>query len=414
MAPQKGNPAPLIIFVVLFVFSTVGLVLVAMELSKARDLMDAGFDASAPTAGRYTRKSPEGEGLKQRLKTTAEELHAAREALDLYEEVTGWTGSPEKLREKLVEDLEGIEKDTKPSLLAYVKLKDREFMTLQRRLETERDQHAQRVKGLKEQIERAEAEVKSKEKIIAQKNKEIEDAHAQATRERNRLKQVSDGLRSTLETERREHKKTVGDLEAEIARLKRRLAVVEDKLRKVLDERRLTGRTTEAGTPQFEPADGEVILVDRDAGVVIDIGKKDGVRRGLRFEIYSEKADGTRVKRGDIEIKTVLPAISRGLLLSGENPLDVVHKGDIIVNPAFNPGRAQVFVADASFDEAKKRAFRETLKKYGSVLEDKVTVRTDYLIIGGQRQKDDEQVQKAEKWGIPVIKASDLNALLGR
>ena len=75
MAPQatKGNPVPLIIFIVLFVFSTVGFALAVVEWANLKEQMNAGFNRQDP-AGRII---DERQGLKLALQEAEAKLAGA-------------------------------------------------------------------------------------------------------------------------------------------------------------------------------------------------------------------------------------------------------------------------------------------------------------------------------------------------
>ena len=373
VAPAKGSPAPLIIFIVLFVFSAVALVIVGMELSKA---------------------STECDRLNSKLQNEKNNWLALQEAFDKYHKRVGvieykelgaqMRGWAQKLGE--------VEEGKEVSLLALMQLQEEQKQKLERELEREKDARQQETEKRRADREKADELLKQKDAAITEHVQKI------------------DGLRTQLESAREKMTSQSQKDKDEIQRLMRQLDILR---RELIAARAQTTRGGEGSMykAEAEPADGQVILVDRHTGVVLDIGKKEVVRSGLRFRVFRQHPDGTREECGEIEVKTVQDTISRAVLVGGADPVGTVKKGDIVVNPAFHPGRASIFVADDSFDEAKKQAFRELLGRYGSVLEDKITIRTDYLIVGGQRTKAWDQ---AERYNIPMIRAGDLSAYLGR
>ncbi len=415
MAPRKGSPVPLIIFIVLFVFSAVGLVLVAMELASARDLTDAGFNPSERDALTYTRKQMHNGvlvGLKQALKLNKERIQTLEYQVEQFQKVTG-SLNPEKLREDtkdLVTRILKIEREQTPSLMEFIQMLEQEKNKLKIQADSERQDKEQQVANLKAEADKTGAKLKTMQTTIDERDAKIEGLNLTLRQERDKLQKEAKDVRAKLDAANDKMLNETRDLKDENKRLERLVNVLQEQLAASRKKKTFGGK----GVPfdkDDEPPDGKVILVERDTGVIVNIGRKKGVRRGLRFEVFSVKGDGTRIKQGDLEIKTVFPDISRAILVGGESPVDVVTKGDIIVNPAFDPGRARIFVADTVFDDARKQKLRDNLAKYGSMLEPQLTIRTDYLIIGPKRGKF---IDQAEKWGIPLIREDDLLPLLGR
>jgi NAD-dependent DNA ligase len=326
------------------------------------------------------------------------------------EDAIGSAIDPSKISEELREKIKEMKDTKKPTLLQTIQTIEAERMKLEDQLRQEREQAARRVQELKAAKQAEETKVKEKQTAIDQRDEQIAKLQLQMKQMSERLEKRADDLAAQLEAERKKAQAKIDEQGNKIIDLENLIRDLRDIIARLSAQATLETTATEF-KPETDPADGEVILVDEDTGIVVDIGRKDGVRRGLRFAIYTPKADGTRVKQGELEIKTVFPEISRGILVGGENPVGIVHKNDIIVNPAFHPGRAQTFVADTVFDDAKKEVFREALKEYGSRLEEEVTPRTNYLIIGAQ---PGDLREAAKRFGVPMIREQDLNAFLGR
>lgn len=410
----KSSPVPLIIFIVLFVFSTVGLVLVAMELAAARHQMNEGFDPSAHGAARFDTMP----GLKRELvKLTADKTELGIR-IEKYKKVIGSGEEIDKLegelRDRLRADVEQIAEGKGPPLLTYIVNLKSEYAKFQAQHQRSMAENATRIKNLQAEIEKAQTQVREKQALVDERDRTIENLNLKKDQEVKALRDEAEALRAQLTKIGEELNNVKSDRDEGFRRRDLIIAKQNEELREIRREK-VTGTTGGQGTPydpDREAPDGKVILVDRNTGIIVDIGRKAGVRPGLRFQLYGVQADGSRIKRGDIEIRAVQPEISRAVLLGGGNPIDVVQNGDILVNPAFHPGRVKIFVADDGFTEVQLQNFRDLLANYGSVLEKEVSVRTDYVIIKpGQQGRVSE---KARDWGIPMIPADDLTAMLGR
>ncbi len=413
-AGMKASPVPLIVFIALFVFSTVGLVLVAMELAAARHQMNEGFEPSAHGAARFDTMP----GLKRELvKLNADKTELGIK-IEKYKKVIGSTDEIDKLegelRDRLRAEVEEIAEGKGPSLLAYIVRLKSDYAKLQAQYQKDMAETAARIKNLQAETEKVRAQVREKQALVDERDRTIENLNLKKSQEVKALRDEAEALRAQLTRIGEELNNVKADRDEGFRRRDLIIAKQNEELREMRREK-VAGVSGGQGTPydpDREAPDGKVILVDRHTGIIVDIGRKAGVRPGLRFQVYGVQADGSRVKRGDIEIKTVQPEISRAVLLGGENPVGLIQTGDILVNPAFHPGRAKIFVADDVFTEIQLQNFRDLLANYGSVLEKDVTVRTDYLII--KPGQAGSVIEKARDWQIPMIPADDLSALLGR
>jgi NAD-dependent DNA ligase len=408
-SPQKGSPVALIVFIVLFVFATMGLVFVSIELNKARKMIDEGWESkkNLPMAQDIDRHPP---GLKLALFKAREQLRLSEESLDKYMKLVG-TMNPADIRKELdaIEpELREIQQGQSLTLMGYLKvLQDRLDQARQQREDELRAAEDQR-KELAKRLGGALANVQEREETLTKLKGQLQAIEARYAGNLSTLRDEANKVRNQLRTERARFETAQNTSQEQIARLER---FINDLQRRLKESSTIKVEGT-GWTAADESPDGEVILVDRNAGVIINIGRKKGVRRGLRFHVYALKADGTRVKRGEVEVKTVYPEISRCKLLGDVgDPTEVIHQKDVVVNVAFDPGRARVFVADTVFDATKKQGLREALARHGSVLEEDVTVRTNYLIVGSTPGK---HYPVAEKLGVPLIRENDLNEFLGR
>ncbi|MFO7900310.1 MAG: BRCT domain-containing protein [Planctomycetota bacterium] len=476
VSARRGSPVPLILFIVLFVFSTIALVLVSMELAERNRTIYAGIERDSKAAIQYG--EPGEKGLIRQLveeKQDHKELIAThnkwravtgkldfaeveKELSDLKRELRGELATVEldsqKRRDLLNEVRQVIDEEVsiqkfrhdlrdlinnellkarkqkgEVTLMGLITKLEREKVQLKDDYEARLRQEAKTLtelqaekEDLEKRIEESAAEVRRKEAEIKSVRRQYDE---QLKAKEDRVDEVAADLKKARESFRKDLAKVNDALQT--ARENNR--ILEDQLenlREQLARRRTTGRPVAAaeegegegpataettGTWPAEKPDGSVILVDEVAGVVVDKGYTDGVRRGLKFEVYRPRPDGTREKRGVMIVKSVFQEISRGILSEGTNPVGVIAKGDVIINPAFEPGRAKVFVADSTFTEAQRNTFKELLAEHGSVLEEKVTPRTDYLIIGA---REGDKVKQAQEWNVPMIREEELNKFLRR
>ncbi len=141
----------------------------------------------------------------------------------------------------------------------------------------------------------------------------------------------------------------------------------------------------------FEP-DGKIILVDDQTKTVnIDLGSADHVYRGLTFAVYDRGQPIPRDGKGkaEIEVYNVGAGFSAARIVRSDkkNPIVV---GDVIGNLIWSPTKPNTFVIAGDFDLTGKGVKDEDavakltrlVEKWGGKVSDKVTVNTDYVILG--------------------------------
>jgi|GEM_PF-2630012 len=420
LAPQRSNPVPLIIFIVLFVFSTAASVLLFMDLAQVREEMNRGFRQSDQNVvnrlvAEYTDNAG---GLKVALQNASREAHALDEGIQKYKRILG--GDNQQLQQEMervnarvraVLDGDGAPGPSdSATLIGLIHVLEREKLDLQDQIDgLKRAGETDRTRLLAE-LRQEQDKVKEVQLLVDQRDAEIDRLNGVLHAAQASAKTDSDRLRQNLDKRVLEKEAQIRDRDQTILRQADEIAQLRERIRIFTAARSATGEETEY-KPETDTADGKIILIDRETGVIMNIGRKNGVQRGLKFQVYSEKADGTRINRGELSVTTVYPEISRAILLGDEDPLEVLHVDDIVVNVAFDPNKPRIFVADTTFDAAQKQAFREILGKHGGVLEAEPSARTDFLIVGST---DGKYVKQAAELGAVIIRESALNELLGR
>ncbi|MBN2713645.1 MAG: hypothetical protein JXR97_14585, partial [Planctomycetes bacterium] len=232
-------------------------------------------------------------------------------------------------------------------------------------------------------------------------------------------------------------------------------------LQQVIDKwQKETGRQEAIKTEQY---DGKIIQVDIDNKfVVIDLGRAQKVRRGMRFDIIRWRLNDWSLM-GSIEITEVGETTSNGVILDAivqkkvcpltgyvakspeekyspfaaggpgqnqvvelvkvdveekpsMNPMDPIIIGDYITNPFYSKDRELKFaVAGESIgDKHSVNEIKQLITNYGGIVQDKVDVDTDYLVLG--RILDEGSVaesEEAKKRRDATIKARDMATQYG-
>ena len=238
VAPRRGNPVPLIIFIVLFVFSAVAFVLVAMRLADVNEHMNQGLNPDSEEARDYERTR----GLKLKLKQEQARVKELITEVGVYRELTGSVNTAKLQKQvndlaetmirdinarapkkeltdlltnvvnkvidskKFEEDLRPLvdrvldieQKGGKPSLLALIQILEREKLQLSDKMRRQQAQARGRIAGLESQKSDGEVRIAEKQKTIdAQKDRFGQLSRASGDNlavERKRAADLSDQL----------------------------------------------------------------------------------------------------------------------------------------------------------------------------------------------------------------------------
>lgn len=141
---------------------------------------------------------------------------------------------------------------------------------------------------------------------------------------------------------------------------------------------------------------------------MIDIGRKQGVRAGLRFSVFApgklpeRAARGAGEPRGRIKVLQPRSLVSECQILweDAENPIEA---GDPVVNLAFAPDRNLVFRVAGWFDvqhtgqpsQAGADEIKAMIERAGSTVADTVNFETSYLVRGERPDVPPEPAEDA-------------------
>lgn len=290
-------------------------------------------------------------------------------------------------------------------------------------------------------------DIKREDELLANAEALFKREKADLERELGRVERELKRRKSELEDE-------IGTLKADIQKVRRLLGDVEEKLR-ILRERRELADVLEE--------DGRIIEVGK-AGtnyVAIDRGYSDGIRKGLKFDVFQEVGSGVKLRKGKVEVMkvhansadcTVLPPMRRfptcpqcgwegyrddmrhcifcalgdnndevqnldrrvrAVLVPPGDIFNPIARGDKISNPFYYKGRRMKFVFAGEPVRRPRREIELFIHEHGSTLEDKVELTTDYLIVGAGPRVP-EMLEEARRKGVKVMPEEELYEFFGR
>ncbi|TAJ09716.1 MAG: hypothetical protein EPO68_15225 [Planctomycetota bacterium] len=281
----------------------------------------------------------------------------------------------------------------------------------------------ERANGLTSELE---AEKSAHQRSRSEKDSEIASLNQRIADEAGNAKQTQDelqsrldksvGERSTLDEQRRAlekqledtmraHRSRIDSYEARLQQMKQVVAFAEP--------------------PLADMPDARVLAVsDKLGSAWIDIGTNNRLVPGTRFRIESGGAGTKRVK-GTAEVVVVDAEQSQVKLGELTDRFDPIVPGDVLVNPVYDPTGVRHAVLIGRFSgnyDAKN--LRALLENMNIKVQDKLTLETNYLIVGSEMWTDaDGQAldaplspselpayKEAESLGVQIVPLSEFRS----
>jgi hypothetical protein len=140
--------------------------------------------------------------------------------------------------------------------------------------------------------------------------------------------------------------------------------------------------------------DGRIIRISPDRGVCyIDLGQIDKITPGMTFTVYNTQTGIPDDGKGKAKllVKNVSAGTSECTVTESSRD-DPLAEGDMVANIVFSPTRTYSFVVEGDFDLYNEghattqgnRMIRSIVERLGGHLSDKVTVDTDFVVLGDE------------------------------
>jgi hypothetical protein len=330
------------------------------------------------------------------------------------------------IKEKLDKELGWNAKENRP---------ERTFQDLLATKEKEKDALLTKISGLEKAKEQAQKQAKEQEELAKEAQKNLDTKLAEQAK-----KNTDDlsGDRKTIDDLRNEiarlgteienlKKKGVADQQALVKQIKekdQRMA----KMKELLDARNAELAQVQVKSKEAPPSmrtDWRIVYMDpRGTNPYINLGSVDKVKPQLTFSIHGVTTDGRPISeaKGTLEVVNVIGEhVSQTRITSVKDQnRDPILKGDVLYNPSWNPTIkkhvALAGVIDLTGDGRDSLyEFMRNLERQSIIVDayldpkdfqvkGKVTVRTDFLIIGESlefqitgREKNPEFHKKLDK-----------------
>ncbi len=172
-----------------------------------------------------------------------------------------------------------------------------------------------------------------------------------------------------------------------------------------------------------EAVDGSILSVGKTGAVAyIDLGARQGLRRGTRIEVLRQGKSGELMPKGTVEVRDVEDDMSLVGLTAEPDAFDPILPGDKLRNPHFAPNRTLHFflLGDFPLTMSKEQATAR-LRELGAEVDETLGTATDVLVLGEKslaegefaaELTDTDEYKLADKLGMRIIRLAELSDFL--
>ncbi len=172
-----------------------------------------------------------------------------------------------------------------------------------------------------------------------------------------------------------------------------------------------------------DAVDGHILSVGgQGAMAYIDLGSRDGLKRGTRFEVLREGKGGALEKLGTVEVREVENDMAWVGLVGEADAFDPILPGDAVRNPHFEKDRVLHYYLLGQYPLTLSKEFvTKRLRELGSEVDETLDTGTDVVVLGdkdlaeGEDAKDlteTDEYKLADKLGMRIVRLGELAEFL--
>lgn len=289
----------------------------------------------------------------------------------------------------------------------------------------------QRVSTLETKLAKAEADVKAANERAAAAQRAADDFESNYKQQIASLNQQLQDEQDRAAAQAESDQQRIDDLLAANAAEEDRRRAAEDELEAATREaskRRSTDAALIASLgrrkAEVEPeaVDGRVLEVAGRGGIAfLDIGGRDGLKPGTRFEVLRRSPSGQLEPRGFVTVEEVESDLSMASLEGEADVFDPMLPGDVVRAPHFDRNEDTRYFLLGDFPLTMSREFIEQrLQDLGASVDDDLTVATDVLVLGNKDLSDEfapeltetDEYAFASKVGMRIVRLDNLKPYL--
>lgn len=252
--------------------------------------------------------------------------------------------------------------------------------------------------------------------IEAEKNRRISELEAQLSDEQQRAQNQmeEDNQRiSNLRSQLDDADQRVRDAENQVATVQERTA----KEISLLNSRITAQAKKLEILREPEQPDGRILSVSHKSGLaMIDVGRKHGLRKGTKFEVFRIGKGGVMIPKGWVEVRDVDGESAKCGIVETIDPYDPILENDVITNPHFAREMQKTFVFLGDFPASLDKEFvTGRLTAMGALVSEQVDSTTDFLVLGDKDKSefateltDMPEFKLATQLGVQILRVREL------
>lgn len=205
------------------------------------------------------------------------------------------------------------------------------------------------------------------------------------------MKKTTDEQVQTLITQRDEARANLDKEHDVLLKTQAELKMTEDRMKRIQEELQAIVPSPDSKVEAYKH-DGKIILVDDQAKIVhLNIGSDDRVYPGLTFSVYDKGMPIPKDGKGkaEIEVFDVAKNFSAARIITSNIKRPIIQD-DIIANLIWDSEKTNVFVVAGEFDLDSDGVIdydavdkiKALIEKWGSRVDDTVSIDTDFLVLG--------------------------------
>jgi hypothetical protein len=219
---------------------------------------------------------------------------------------------------------------------------------------------------------------------------DVDKAKADYAALRDQLSQKTQDQMANVEKGLKDEQAKTQQLNDDLEKTKAELNIAQERLKDALDKIAKVEGSADTLVAAQKP-DGKIVLVNRAAGTVsINLGSQDRVYPGLTFSVYDRFAGISKDGKPKAEVEVFAidskTCTARVLSSDAKNP---IATEDIVANLIWDSHKQNQFVIAGDFDlngDGKPDPdaigkIRTLIEKWGGVVTDAVSSKTDYVIL---------------------------------
>lgn len=187
---------------------------------------------------------------------------------------------------------------------------------------------------------------------------------------------------------------------------------------RVLPPIAVSGRDPSEQAPSVDDdaPDGEIVVVSPDTNeAYINVGRDEGIVEGMSFLIYRRGPQRHWLYKGEVQVKQVLPRMSVVSLTDEVSRFDPISAGDGVFNKVYNAADPVRIVFLGELSEADGKRYRHLIERIGGVVDDEVTVLTDFVILLADHERhagSKDNIDRAKEIGVKGMTLEELRVYI--